>query len=139
VAKLREKEVFRCLPAESREFADMVWSAPAGQRSGLRERFLVEHPDLHYGDKPGWLRLGFPLSYNSDALEALLALAAVGEPRRPEYEAAIEKVGAAADGQMRWTLRNTHNGKMIADVETKDAPSKWLTLRALQVLDRFGE
>ncbi len=117
----------------------MVWSAPAGQRSGLRERFLAEHPDLHYGDKPGWLRLGFPLSYNSDALEALLALAAVGEPRRPEYEAAIEKVGAAADGQMRWTLRNTHNGKMIADVETKGAPSKWLTLRALQVLDHFGE
>ena len=39
---------------------------------------------------------------------------------------------------MRWTLRNSLNGKMIADVETKGQPSKWLTLRALQVLDHFG-
>jgi hypothetical protein len=138
VAKLRQKEVFRCLPAESREFTDAVWSAPTGQRPGVRERFLAEHPDLHYGEKPGWLRFGFPLSYNSDALEAMLALAAVGEPRRPEYEPAIEKVRASADGQMRWTMRNSHNGKMIADVETKGAPSKWLTLRALQVLSHFG-
>jgi hypothetical protein len=137
VAKLREKEVFRCLPVESREFTDAVWSAPTGQRPGVRERFLASHPQLHYGDKPGWLRFGFPLSYNSDVLEALLALAAAGEPRRPEYEPAIEKVRASADGQMRWTMRNSHNGKMIADVEKKGAPSKWLTLRALQVLAHF--
>jgi hypothetical protein len=43
-------------------------------------------------------------------------------------------VKAAADDQMRWTLRNTLNGKMLADVETKGGPSKWLTLRALRVL-----
>jgi len=138
VAKLRDKQVFRCLPAEAREFTDIVWSAPAGQRHGLRERFLAEHPQLHYGDKPGWLRFGFPLSYNSDALEALLALAAVGEPCRPEYEPALELVRATADPGMRWIMRNTHNGKMIADVEAKGAPSKWLTLRALQVLAHFA-
>lgn len=39
---------------------------------------------------------------------------------------------------MRWTLRNTFNGRMIADVETKGEPSKWLTLRALQVIEAFG-
>jgi hypothetical protein len=138
IARLREKEVFRCLPAEAREFGDAMWSAPPGQREGIRDRFLAEHPRLHYGDKPGWLRFGFPLSYNSDALEALLALAAVGETRRLEYEAAIEVVRAAADARMRWTMRNSHNGKMIANVETKGAPSKWLTLRALQALAHFG-
>jgi hypothetical protein len=137
VAKLREKEVFRCLPAESREFNDAIWSMRSGERAGLRERFLAEHPDLHYGPKPGWLRFGFPLSYNSDALEALLSLAGVGEPRRPEYEAAIALVDSAADARMRWTMRNTHNGKMYGDVETKGQPSKWLTLRALQVLRHF--
>ncbi len=138
VARLREKEVFRCLPSESREFTDTVWSLPAAEREAFRERFLIEHPDLHYGDKPGWLRFGFPLSYNSDALEALLALAVVGEKRRPEYEAAIAVVRAAADPQTRWTMRNSLNGKMIADVERKGAPSKWLTLRALQALSHFG-
>lgn len=91
----------------------------------------------YYKDKPGWLRFGFPLSYNSDALEALLALATVGEMRRPEYEAAIDVVRRAADPQMRWTMRNSLNGKMLADVETKGAPSKWLTLRALQTLSHF--
>jgi hypothetical protein len=138
VARLGEREVFRCLPAEGRLFFDAVWSAPAAERAGMRERFLAETPDLHYREKPGWLRFGFPLSYNSDTLEALLALAAVGEPRRPEYEAAIAAVESARGSDGRWRMRNSHNGKMIADVETKGAPSKWITLRALQVLRDFG-
>ena len=45
--------------------------------------FIAEHPSLHYGPKPGWLRFGYPLSYNSDALEALRALAGIGEGLRP--------------------------------------------------------
>jgi len=57
---------------------------------------------------------------------------------RPEYEQAVEVVSVAADPSMRWIMRTSLNGKMIADVETKGQPSKWLTLRALQVLDHFG-
>lgn len=118
-----------------------MWSAPAAEREGVRERFrerfLAEHAELHYRDKPGWLRFGYPLSYNSDALQCLLALAAVGETRRSEYEPAIELV-KAADEQMRWTLRTTFNGKMLADVEVKGRPSRWLTLRALKALTAFG-
>lgn len=139
VRVLRDKEVFRSLPAEFKEFQAEVWTRPRGQMAEARERFIAEHAPLHYGDKPGWLRFGFPLSYNSDALEALLALAAVGEVLRPEYEPALEAVENAADASMRWTLRNTFNGKMLADVEKKGEPSKWLTLRALQVLARFRQ
>lgn len=138
VAKLRDKGVFRSLPAESREFNDVIWSMKASERSGVRERFLAEHPELHYKAKPGWLRFGYPLSYNSDALEALWALMRVGEEPREEYRPAIDLVRAAADGQMRWTLKNTFNDKMLAEVEVKGQPSKWLTLRALQVLDWAG-
>ena len=137
VSKLRDKQVFRCLPTEGREFFDLVWSAPAAERRGMRERFLEEHPVLHYKEKSGWLRFGYPLSYNSDVLEALRSLAAVGEQRRPEYEPALEVVDKAADSDMRWTMRNSLNGKMFADVETKGAPSKWLTLHALGVLAHF--
>jgi hypothetical protein len=115
-----------------------VWSVPASERRATRDAFLAEHAPLHHVDKPGWLRFGFPLSYNSDALEALLALAAVGETRRPEYEAAISSVEAAADGHTRWKLRNSLNGKMIADVEAKGQPSKWLTYRALKALAAFS-
>jgi len=135
VDKLRDKQVFEALPVESREFNDAIWSMPAAEREGYRERFLAEHPELHYKAKPGWLRFGYPLSYNSDALEALYALMRAGEPPRAEYEPAIELVRSAVDKTGRWTLKNTFNGKMLADIEAKGQPSKWLTLRALQVLE----
>lgn len=138
VAALRDKQVFGCLPQESREFQDLVWSVPSAERRSVRERYVAQHPMLHHKDKPGWLRFGFPLSYNSDALEALIALAAVGEPARPEYAPALEVVKAAADREMRWTMRNSLNGKMLSDVEHKGEPSRWLTLRALTVWKHFG-
>jgi hypothetical protein len=138
VAQLRDKRIFRCLPVESREFSDRLWSMPASERHGFRERFLEEHPELHYKEKAGWLRFGFPLSYNSDALEAMSALAAVGESRRPEYEDALALIEDAADEDVRWTLRHSFNSKFFADIERKGEPSKWLTLRALLVLDHFS-
>ncbi len=134
IVRLRDKSVFHCLPKEARAYNDALYSMSAAERRGSRDRFLAEHPELHYVAKPGWLRFGFPLSYNSDALEALAALMACGEKPRSEYEDGIQLVRDSADGEMRWKLRNSFNGKMLADVETKGAPSKWLTLRALQVL-----
>ncbi len=138
VAALRDKQVFRYVPAGAKEFSDYIWHVPKVEREAARERYLAEHGPFEYSDKPGWLKFGFPLSYNSDALEALAALAALGETRREEYEPALAAVMAAASPQWRWKLRNSFNGKMLADVEVKGQPSKWLTLRALQVLNRFG-
>jgi len=137
VEALRDKEIYRSLPEEFKEFQAEIWPLPASKRAAARDRFAEEHAPLHYTEKPGWMRFGFPLSYNSDGLEALAALMAVGERSRPEYSAAVELVRDAADSQMRWTMRNSFNGKMIADVEKKGRPSRWLTLRALQVLEWF--
>jgi len=136
--RLREKEVFKSLPDGAREYETLIYSTPAGEKDAVRARFLAEHEPLTYKAKPGWLRFGFPLSYNSDVLEALHALASAGEARRPEYEPALRVVEEAADEQMRWSMRTSFNGKMLADVETKGQPSKWLTLRALEVLDHFS-
>jgi hypothetical protein len=138
VEALRDKQVFRSLPAEAAEYQKLVAKTKAAQRAEVRQRFLDEHQPLAYGDKPGWLRFGFPLSYNSDALEALLALCSAAEKRRSEYEPAIQAVVAAADDEMRWNLRTSLNGKMLADVEAKGRPSKWLTLRALRALAWAG-
>jgi hypothetical protein len=138
IAALRDKQVFRCLPAEAREFQEALSRARSAEWHELREKFIAERAPLHYRDKPGWLRFGYPLSYNSDVLEATWALAVSGETRRPEYDAALGAIESAADAQMRWTMRNTLNGKMLADVEKKGEPSKWLTLRALQVLAHFA-
>jgi bacterioferritin (cytochrome b1) len=135
ISHLRDKQVFRSLPVEAHEYNDVLWSMPPAERAGLRERFLAEHPELHFKEKAGWLRFGYPLSYNSDVLEALWALMRIGEPPRAEYQSGIDVVREAADKQMRWKLRNSFNGKMLADVETRGQPSKWLTLHALQVLE----
>jgi len=134
VRVLRAREIFRCLPEGSRAYLDVAGKRRPAELPAVREQWLAEHGPLVYAEKPGWLKFGFPLSYNSDALESLAALAAVGEPARPEYEPALEFVRNTADSEMRWTLRNSFNGKMLADVEAKGRPSKWLTLRALQVL-----
>ncbi|MGV8083904.1 MAG: hypothetical protein AB2L09_09785 [Coriobacteriia bacterium] len=138
VRVLRAREIYRCLPEGYREFQEAAMHVPVAERPELRNRWIAEHGELVYGEKSGWLRFGFPLSYNSDALEALSALVGVGEAMRPEYAEAVRVVRSAANGQMRWTLKTTFNGKMLADVEEKGQPSKWLTLRALEVL-RWAE
>ena len=51
---------------------------------------------------------------------------------RPDH---IEKK-RGKDG--RWKLDDSLNGKMLADVERKGEPSKWITLRAMIVLKHFG-
>ena len=38
----------------------------------------------------------------------------------------------------RWKMETSLNGKMLADVEKKGAPAKWLTLQAMIVLQHFG-
>ena len=102
-----------------------------------KRRFLEENG---YGDrkpKPGWLKFGFPLNYNSDVLEALLALTVVGTPMSSALEQPLRIVRDKMSEQGTWTLENSLNGKMWANVETKGQPSKWLTLTALRVLKHF--
>ena len=103
-----------------------------------KQRFLEEKG---YGDrepKPGWLRFGFPLNYNSDVLEALFALAQIGTPMSSALEEPLRIVRSKTSAQGTWTLENSLNGKMWADVEEKGKPSKWLTLTAHRVLAHFG-
>lgn len=137
IGALRDKEVFRCLAEGATEFMGLVYSAKKTETTAVRETWLAEHPNPAHVEKPGWKRFGFPLSYNSDALESLAALMAIGEPWRPEYEPALQLVESLADEQLRWTLRTSFNGKMFGNVERKGRPGKWLTLRALQVLAWF--
>jgi hypothetical protein len=137
VRVLRAREIYQCLPNGARAFQDIAYERRHVGTDGLREAWIAENGPLEYGHKPGWLRFGHPLSYNSDALESLAALAAVGETARPEYGPALDLVRSTADDQMRWRLRNTFNGKTVANIEKKGQPSKWLTLRALQVLRHF--
>jgi hypothetical protein len=97
----------------------------------------LRNPDGTRKDKAGWRRFGFPLFYQSDALEVLDTLARLGV-RDERMEPAVDLVLGARQPDGRWLLGNTFNGKMWADIEEKGRPSKWVTLRALRALSRLG-
>jgi hypothetical protein len=108
---------------------------------------LLTH-DLASADYPhfdrissSWFKFGYPLSYTSDILEALEVLARLGQARDPRLSNAFEYVLSKQDGEGRWRLERSLNGKMWVDIERKGHPSKWVTLRALRGLkaaDRHG-
>jgi hypothetical protein len=89
--------------------------------------------DLRRDSKPGWRRFGFPLMYQTDVLEILGILTRLGY-RDERMSEALALVAAKQDAEGRWKLQSTFNGRFVADIEAKGRPSRWITLRALQVL-----
>lgn len=104
--------------------------------------FLLGHDLSHaayptgWGTKPSsvWFKFGFPLGYTSDILEAALALGEAGYGDDSRLSGTIQLVLSKQDKMGRWSLENTLNGKMWADIEVKRRPSKWVTYRALRAL-----
>ena len=88
-------------------------------------------------DKTGWKRFGFPLFYQSDALEVLDTFTRLGVHDN-WMQPAIDLVFSARQPDGSWLLENNYNGKMWVDIEEKGKPSKWVTLRALRANRRFG-
>jgi hypothetical protein len=96
----------------------------------------LRNPDGSRKDKAGWKRFGFPLFYQSDALEVLDTLTRLGV-RDERMAEAFELVRAAQQGDGSWLLKDTFNGKMWVDIDEKNRPSKWITLRAMRTLRGF--
>ena len=88
--------------------------------------------------KQAWTRFGFPTNYNSDILEAMLALASVGAPMSAALEKPLQVIRDKRTAEGVWLLEKSLNGQMWVDVEVKGQPSKWLTLFAMMVLDHFA-
>jgi hypothetical protein len=122
----------------SRKRAD----APEGEtpdtwRDKVKARFLAEHGMGELQPKASWIRFGFPLNYNSDILEAMVALATAGTPMSEALEKPLQVIRDKRTADGVWCLVKSLNGQMWVDVEVKGQPSKWITLFALLVLDHF--
>jgi len=105
------------------------------------EYFLVHHVfksshNLNRVPKPGWLKFGFPLMYQTDALEILGILTTLGY-KDHRMQDAIDLVVSKQDSQGRWVLENSYNGRYQVNIERKGEPSKWITLNALRVLKKY--
>ena len=104
----------------------------------LAEYFLQHHlykrsHNLEQVGRPGWLKFGFPLMYQTDILE-LLEIFADLDRYDPRLDDALAIVAGKRQPDGRWKLENTFNGKMLIHFEHKNQPSKWITYRALKVL-----
>jgi hypothetical protein len=105
------------------------------------EYLLIHHihkrsHDLSRVSKPGWLKLGFPLMYQTDVLEILGILTALGY-RDERMQEAVDLVVSKQDDNGRWVLENTFNGRFQTNIEQKGKLSKWITLNAIRALKRF--
>ena len=88
--------------------------------------------------KPGWLRLQFPLMYQTDILEIADLLVDLGI-RDERMADALDLIRSKQNDQGRWLLESTLNGRFWVSIEKKGMPSKWITYRAIKVLKRISE
>jgi hypothetical protein len=114
------------------------WTIEDAAEYLLKHHIHKRSHDLAGVSKPEWLKFGFPLLWNTDALEMLGILTRLGYRDERMHEA-IALVASKQDEQGRWALESTYNGRMQTRIEQQGKPSKWVTLNALRVLKRFYE
>ncbi len=89
---------------------------------------------------PDWLRFSYPTWWHYDVLRALDYLRDAGVKPDERVAEAIEVVEAQRDPDGRWPLQNVYAGEAHFQMEDGEGrPSRWNTLRALRVLDWFGQ
>jgi hypothetical protein len=121
--------------------------APARRSAEVRStieraaEFLLMHR-LYRSDHRGWkvinarwLRLAFPWFVDYSVLRGLWVLTRLGV-QDERMEDALKWLQQARLPDGRWPLESTPYGRMQANLGRKGQPSKWITLKALQVLER---
>jgi hypothetical protein len=91
-----------------------------------------------WSSKPSqnWWKFGFPVFYVTDLLQNVEALVRLGYGSDPRLKSAWEIIASKQDSAGRWPLEYDYAGKTWGDFGKKKLPSKWVTLRALRVLQK---
>ena len=86
-----------------------------------------------------WTRFAFPTWWHYDVLRGLEYLRSAGVTPDERVAEAIELVESKRNGDGRWTLEVRYPGVMPVEIdEGEGRPSRWITLRALRVLDWYS-
>ena len=128
-------KAFAEIPADKRS-KEAINTTEKGVEYLLKHHIHKRSHNLNRISKPGWLRLGFPLMYQTDVLEILGILTKLGYRDKRMQEAA-DLVISKQDEQGRWKLESTFNGRFQTNIEQKGKPSKWVTLKATKMLKSF--
>ncbi len=123
------------IPPKKRD-AETEVTIKVGAEYFLKHQIYKRSHNLRKVSKPGWLKFGFPLMYQDDALEVLGILAKL-EYRDERMQEAVNLVLSKQNEQGRWKLEKTFNGKTQVDIERLGEDSKWITLKALRALKQY--
>jgi len=123
------------IPANRRS-SEVARTLDAGVEYILRHHVHKRSHDLSKVSKPGWLKFSFPLMYQTDVLEILDILLKLGV-HDDRIEEALGVVASKQDASGRWALENSYRNPLLVNLEKK-GPSKWITFRAMRVLQEGG-
>jgi len=102
----------------------------------LLDRRLLRRLSTGEMINPAWMQFAFPTLWHYDVLRALDYLRAAGAPPHARVDEAVAIVVERRQHDGRWRLdvrhRNTLHEEMAGEL---GAPNRWITLRALRVLD----
>jgi len=104
----------------------------------LAHHIYKKSHDLDKVAKPGWLRLQFPLMYQSDILEIAGILLDLGI-RDERMKDATEIIASKQNKKGQWNLEASFNGRFWTNIEKKGVPSRWMTYRAMNVLKKYHD
>jgi hypothetical protein len=122
---------------------------PVERRTPLIERAIQQGVDFLFSSDPAqakypcgntpkpsrnWWLFGFPVFYITDILQIVEALVALGCADDPRLTNALQLIRDKQDAQGRWALEYDYPDKTWVDFGPKNAPNKYVTLRALKVL-----
>lgn len=118
--------------------APAVTNARRRAEEYLLERRLLRRLSTGEIIDPLWTRFAFPPLWHYDVLRALDYLRAAGAGRDPRVDEAVALVRERRQEDGRWPLDVRHRGTLYDDLAGPvGAPNRWITLRALRVLDHY--
>jgi hypothetical protein len=116
-----------------------VTAARVRAQEYLLERRLFRRRSSGAVIEPRWARFTFPTMWRYDVLRGLDYLRSAGVPPDERMDEAVGLVASRRHPDGRWPLHEPYPDRLPFDMESgADRPSRWNTLRALRVLDRYS-
>ena len=116
-----------------------VTAARARGQEYLLERRMLHRLSTGEVIDPDWTQFSFPTGYYYDVLRGLEYLRSAGVTPDPRVNEAIDLLISKRQADGRWLLENVHPDQLDAEPGvTEGQPSRWITLRALRVLDWYS-
>lgn len=125
-------EGFRLYQAYHKDAAD------TGAAAARAEEFLLNHDLLVTGEDKRFLKLTYPHRYRYDLLRALEYFAVRKAAYDVRMRPALDWLASKRKPDGLWPLEYIHPGNAHFELELVGQPSRFVTLKALTVLDYFS-